>query len=325
MAELTSRFKRLVEAYHQLWFAPADPRVYAIARVAFAASVFLTLLDFWPIRYEVFGAGGVLDRAAIEDLNGWRYPSVLYWFDSNTGVTLFLVAGLIATVCLALGIRTRVAAIAVFVLVLSYTNRARAASTGADQLLRVFSLLFAISPIHRAFGLDERVRLARGQAPTTVVPSYGLVLMKLQVFVIYYQTVWLKSADKYWRTGDLMSYFMMSMYSRVPGRQWADWQTFANLMTYGTLLIELAVPWLLLFRRTRVLGFVLGFGMHIAIGLLSTLWLFSFCMMSTYLAFLAREDVDALFGWLRRLRVPSLARQRPAPLEAQPLVQHLRD
>jgi hypothetical protein len=105
---------------------------------------------------------------------------------------------------------------------------------------------------------------------------------------------------------------MMSMYSRVPGRQWADWETLANLMTYGTLLIELAAPWLLLFRRTRLLGFLLGFGMHIGIALLSTLWLFSFCMMSTYLVFLERADVDALIAWARRLRLPRRLQQRAA-------------
>lgn len=320
MAELTSRFRRSVETFSELWFAPADPRVYALARIAFATSVLLTLLDFWPIRYECFAVGGVLDREAIEALNTWRFPSVLYLFDSTTSVTLFLIAGIVATVCLALGIGTRLAALAVLVLVVSYTNRARAASTGADQLLRVFSLLFAISPIHRAFALDERWRVARGRAPTTTVPSYGLVLMRLQVFVIYYQTVWLKSADKYWRTGDLMSYFLMSMYSRVPGRHWADWETLANLMTYGSLFIELAVPWLLLFRRTRLLGFVLGFGMHLSIAILSTLWLFSLCMMSTYVVFLERADVDALIAYARKLRVS----RRSAALEAHALLQRAR-
>jgi hypothetical protein len=311
MAELTSRIRRSVEAYQQLWFAPADPRVYALARIAFATSVLLTLLDFWPIRLEYFAAGGSLDRAAIAAANGWRFPSVLYWIDSATGVTLFFCGGALAAICLATGIATRTAALAVFVLVLSYTNRARAVTTGADQLLRVFSLLFAVSPIHRAFALDERWRVGRRQARTTEVPSYGLVLMRLQVFIIYYQTAWMKSGDKYWRAGDLMSYFLMSMYSRFPARQWADWETLANLMTYGSLLIELSVPWLLLFRRTRPLGFLLGFSMHIAIAILSDLALFSICMMSTYLVFLDRADVDALIAWARRLRWPR-ALQGPA-------------
>jgi hypothetical protein len=126
--------------------------------------------------------------------------------------------------------------------------------------------------------------------------------MRLQVFIIYYQTVWLKAGDGFWRRGDLMSYFLMSMYSRFPARQWADWQSLSAVLTYGTMLAELAVPWLLLFRRVRPLGFVLGFGMHITIALLSKLSLFSFSMMSTYLVFLDRDDVDAMVGWTRRLR-----------------------
>jgi hypothetical protein len=70
-----------------------------------------------------------------------------------------------------------------------------------------FSLLFAISPINHSLAFDERWRARQGEPPANSVPSYGLMLMRLQVFIIYYQTAWLKCGDTYWRTGDLMAYF----------------------------------------------------------------------------------------------------------------------
>jgi hypothetical protein len=165
---------------------------------------------------------------------------------------------------------TRLAALVVFVVMVSYTNRAFAVTTGSDQLLRIFSLLLAISPIQCAFAIDQRLWGRRADSAITAVPAYGLLLMRLQVLIVYYQTVRLKAGDGFWRRGDIMSYFLMSMYSRYPARQWADWETLSAVLTYATLLSKLA--------------------------------LFSFCMMRTYLAFLEREDVDALVAWTRTMR-----------------------
>ena len=57
------------------------------------------------------------------------------------------------------------------------------------------------------------------------------------------------------------------------------------------------MPWLLLVRRTRVLGFGLGIGTHFAIAMLSRLALFSFSMVSTYVVYLERADVDELMTY----------------------------
>jgi uncharacterized membrane protein YphA (DoxX/SURF4 family) len=297
--------KQIARRWEQLWFAPTDPRVYALARIGFAISALWNLLEYWPMRDECFVAGGTLSTAAVRQMNGPRYPSLLYWFDSPSGVTLFFIVAMLAAACMALGFMTRLAAIVTFVVMLSYSYRAYAVTSGNDVLLRVFSMLLAISPIDRAWALDEHMRRRRGYPAVLSVPAYGLALMRLQVFVIYQQTVWLKSGDAFWRRGDLMAYFLMSMYARYPVRQWANWESLSAVLTYTTVLIELAVPWLLLFRRTRAFGFVLGFGMHISIAILSKLALFSFTMLSTYLVFLDRQDVDALLTWLRRWRLRS--------------------
>jgi hypothetical protein len=297
-----------VSRWLQLWFAPADPRVYALARIGFAIAALWNLIEYWSIRNECFLQNGTLSTAAVQALNGPRYPSLLYWIDSAAGVTLFFLVGMLAAVCLALGFMTRMAAVATCVVIVSYSYRAYAITSANDVLLRVFSLLLMISPIDRAFAFDEWRRRRRGLPAKLSVPAYGLVLMQLQVFVIYQQTVWLKADDAFWRRGDLMAYFLMSMYARFPTRHWADWQTLSALSTYGTLLSELALPWLLLFRRTRSWGFALGVGMHLTIALLSKLALFSFAMVTTYVAFLDRENIDALLAWGRQLHFRLAAR-----------------
>lgn len=311
----------LAARWQKLWFTPADPRAYALARIAFSIAVLWNLIEYWSIREQCFGQRGTLGTAAVQALNGPRYPSLLYWIDSSTSVTLFFIVAMLAAVCLAFGFMTRLAAIVTFVVMVSYSYRAYAVTSSNDVLLRVFSLLLAISPIDRAFAVDEHRRRARGQPSPSFVPAYGLLLMQLQVFVIYEQTAWFKLDDAFWRRGDLMSYFLMSMYARFPTPQWAHWEALSALLTYSTLLTELALPWLLLRRSTRLLGFVLGLGMHLTIAVLSKLALFSFSMVATYVAFLERADIDALSAFAQkiRLRLPKRTASQSVELMQTPL------
>jgi len=311
---LTVLAHRATDAYERLWFLAVDPRVYAIVRVGYAIAMLWTVIEFWPIRDELFTLGGTLDGVAVRHMNGDRYPTLFFWVDSPEAVTAVFVAAGLASVLLAIGLATRVAAIALLVFAVSYTYRAYAVTSGSDQLLRNFALLIAISPIHRAASVDEWLRRRRGAPPVHAVANYGLTLMRLQVFLVYYQTVWLKVGDEFWRRGDLMSYFLASMYGRFPGPWWAHWQVLSSLLTFGTIAMELAVPWLLCFRRSRPLGFLLGWGMHVTIAALSKLSLFSFTMMITYLAFLDRADVDRLVAVARAIFArlgwtPSLLRE----------------
>jgi uncharacterized membrane protein YphA (DoxX/SURF4 family) len=319
--ELATSWRRRNQAWQQLWFAPADPRAYAIARIGFATAAFWNLIEYWSIRDQCFGHRGTLGTASVQALNGPHYPSLLYWIDSSTGVALFFLVAMLAAVCLTFGFMTRIAAIVTVVVMVSYSYRAYAVTSANDVLLRVFSLLLAISPIDRAFAFDEHRRRARGQPSPTSVPAYGLILMQLQVFVIYEQTAWFKLDDAFWRRGDLMSYFLMSMYARFPTPQWAHWEGLSAVLTYSTLLIELALPWLLLLRRTRALGLVLGIGMHLTIAVLTKLALFSFSMVGTYAVFLERADIDALlaFGQRMRLRLPKSSASEPVELMQTPL------
>ena len=72
------------------------------------------------------------------------------------------------------------------------------------------------------------------------------------------------------------------------------------MLTYGTLIFELAIPILLFFPRTRWLGFLSGIGLHLAIMLLSTIWIFQLVILVPYIAFLDRRDMDWIVSFFRR-------------------------
>ncbi|MCB1229575.1 MAG: HTTM domain-containing protein [Verrucomicrobiae bacterium] len=289
--------------FEQGWFGPADIRVYDWLRVAFAVVALANLIDLWPHRAAFFSSEGLIDHAAVAEAAGpWRL-SVFQGADSPVMVTAIFIVVAIALVCLALGFWPRVMIAIVFVWQLSYTYRAFPIIHGWDILLRVEAFILLISPLGRTLGEFVMRKTGEIERLRDTVPRYGLVLTQIVLAVIYWQTVWLKAPDPAWRSGEFISQFMLSIYSRFQTPAWADWQVASALLTYATLAIETAVPLLLWNRRFRWLGFVLGFGLHLGILAVSPIWLFSLTILVPYFAFLSGEDIDAIGTFFRnRLR-----------------------
>ena len=128
-----------------------------------------------------------------------------------------------------------------------------------------------------------------------IVPNYGITLMRLQVLLIYWQTVIFKLGDKYWQDGEFLTYFLMSSFARWPHERIAAWNDLLIPMTYMALLIEILLPIFLFAPRTRKLGFVIGIGFHLLIAIIGRhLWLFSATMCMTYVAFVSVGRLEAI-------------------------------
>jgi hypothetical protein len=300
---------RLNRAMSFFW-GPADPRTYALVRIAFAGAALANLIELWPQRYEYLAGDGtiVLDglRRATQ---GKLYASVFYAIPSHAGVTAVFVCAAVALVALGLGMFSRVAAFAAFVWHLSYSNRALPVLHGWDAILRCYSLLLLVSPLGRAWSLDGRLRPRPSDGNT--VPIYGLRMMQWQLFVLYLTTLWLKLPDPFWRNGQTLAYFSISQYARAPNDLFLvhhEW--ISAIGTYASLAAEAAIPWLLWMRHTRWLGFVAGLWLHAGIAFTAKLGVFSSCMIAPYLSFLERADVD----WLVALTKVRSARELRATL-----------
>ena len=137
-------------------------------------------------------------------------------------------------------------------------------------------------------------------------PRYGLLLIQLELALMYFQTMWHKSADVSWRTGELASYFFMGTYSIIQKPLLIDLPRLSVFLTHLALLIEISVPFLLWNNKWRIFGFVGGYSLHFVI-FFSEVPIFSLVCMISYWAFVSGDDLDRLhrflnrhFGWYRR-------------------------
>jgi hypothetical protein len=215
-----------------------------------------------------------------------------------------VVAG-VALVFLLLGKMQRVAALVVYVWHISYAARAVNALCGWDLVLRCISFLVLLSPLPAVWSLDKP------RENDSVARSYGLTLMRVQLLVIYWQTVLDRLDSPFWLSGEFMGYYLLSYYARWPAVWVVDFDLALRVVTYLILIVEVALPLLLFSRRWHRTGMLAGFVLHFGIFLTSNnLFMFFMAMMVLYLAFLRSEDVDLMTRLAKRLlgaRVPAQA------------------
>lgn len=284
----------MVRKVVDFFWGPSDPRTYALVRIALATAGLVNLVDLWPYRHEYLASTGMVSLDLIRNgARGGLYGSVFFWVTSETGVTAVVLLAALALLALGAGVWTRAAAALVFTWHVSYSLRAFPVLHSWDSILRIYSFIVLVSPTGRIWSASHVIRPDPRDAEP--VPAYGLRLMQWQLFVIYLMTFWLKTPDPFWRNGQLLAYFSVSVFSRTPNELFLirhEW--LSAIGTYLSLAVEASVPWLLAFRRTRALGFLAGFGLHFMIGATAMLAVFSVCMIPPYMAFLDRRDIDWL-------------------------------
>lgn len=295
MSFVRSWIEAFLVRLRRYFFQPAELRAYACLRIGYAIGVWFALLDVWPLRLVLLSDSGFFGRAP--DAVG-KSLNLFYWFHSSSQVTnLHLFVGL-AIICLALGIYTRLAALVVHIWFLSMSEQALPGMGGFDLVFRVIGFVLVISPEVRTWSLLSKWK----NQPVRPAPVYGLRLVQWQLFLIYIGTVWLKAPDKSWREGEVIPYFLVSMFSRFPDPMFADFTRLGVLLTWGTLVIEASLPFLLWSRKWRFTGVFLGCSLHLFIALTAKLTLFALAMLPLYFAFFERRDFErlnqALQPWL---------------------------
>lgn len=274
----------------RFFFGPADARVYGLTRISLSFAAILSWMDIWPQRYVMLADDGLVPPRAVLPLQDVApYFSVFYWVRSHGGIDLVMLLALLALLALGAGILPRLAVIAAYLWHLSYTYYTFPALAGWDLVLRASFFILAISPVGDPYCFEYRRR--RADAPSTL-PRYGLVLLRWQVMLIYVATVWLKVGNDYWRKGEVLEYFGLSIFSSTEGTWFLQWPSLMALLTYLTLVIELFVPFALYSKRWRRWGLALGLALHLGIALTSTLAIFSVVILATYCAFLDGDDID---------------------------------
>ncbi|MBL8086650.1 MAG: HTTM domain-containing protein [Chthonomonas sp.] len=282
-------------------FGWGSPVTLGFFRAVFCSLVTINLLmisiDFgaWFTEDGYVPAG----LAKVWQGRDWFFSPLTSVTDSRITMA-FMMLVIVAGVLSALGLFSRVATIVLAVGMVTLHHRNPYILHGGDTLMRSVCIYLAIAPSGLACSLDRMLILRKNpEAPLPAISLWPQRLLQYQWALVYLTTAWAKAYGHTWHDGTAVWYPpQISEFHRFNVPAFIDQQPMMAILTYGTLIVEVALATLVFSRPWRKWVLLSGVLLHLGIEWRLNIPLFAFLMMSGYLTFYEGEEMA---GWLRRM------------------------
>jgi hypothetical protein len=317
MTEPTSRRRRwpatAVATWRTFWFRPQPAYTLGLIRMAFGAVAIGWAASLLPDLYALFGRHGVEPQ---QPESAYQWTVFAIWTSDHVLLVGWILL-LVSSVALTIGWHSRLAALAVFVLILSFEHRDAWVFNSGDLAVRIEALFLAISPCGAALSLDQ-VRSAGKFWSAQQRPQWPVRLMQVQLSLIYLASAQAKLNGNAWPQGTAVSYALrLQDMLLLPTPHWFTTSALLmNAVTWGTLAVELSVGILVWNRRLRPWVLAAGVVMHTVITLTIAVGFFTLAVFVLYLAFVPPHIVERLPRSAKDMTsklVAAVARPRPKP------------
>ena len=276
-------------AWQAFMFRPEPAYTLGLVRIGFGALIVLwTLSLLWDL--DAFFTSSGVDPALIRQPLEWNVFGV---WSSDGAVYVGWAALLVAALALTVGWHSRIAAVIVFVLVLSFQFRNDYVFNSGDNLIRIEALFLALAPSGAALSLDQRRATGSFWTAQSRAP-WVLRLLQIQLSLIYVATFTTRMTGDAWTDGTAMSYALRlqdMLIIPLPEALTTD-PLLMNLATWGTLLVELLIGILVWSSRFRKAALIAGVTLHTVILATVAVGFFTPAMLILYLAFIAPETAQ---------------------------------
>ena len=279
------------QAWQSFWFQPQPMYTLGVVRMAFGALAILWGLWLLPMRDGLLDANGVTPR---QPSTPHTWGLFALW-NTNGAMLIGIVVLVLAAFALLVGWHSRLAAIIVFILIMSFERRIPLAFNSGDALVRIEALFIAISPCGAALSLDQR-RTTGSFWSAQTRPNWPIRLLQVQLSIIYIAAAQVKLSGEPWVHGTAVSYVLrLEDMQRVIAPEWFATNPLAmNMLTWGSIAVELAVGILVWFPRFRPWVLAAGVLMHLLIDAYVQVGIFSYAIFVMYFAWMSPETAKLL-------------------------------
>ncbi|HEV3164602.1 MAG TPA: HTTM domain-containing protein [Isosphaeraceae bacterium] len=289
-----------IRAWNDFWFRPISARPLGAFRIIFGLVVLLNLallsleLDYW------FTDHGLLQGTEAREAAGPLRPSLLQHVQDPVSVRVFFGAMAAVVVLFTLGWHTRLMGVLLYLGMLSIHHRNISSANGADVLLIVLAFYAMLCPCGAAYSLDAR-RASRKRGGTLAEPlivPWAQRLIQIELTLVYLNTALLKAGGSSWQDGTALHFVLNNAEVRRFSLGLPNYPLLINFMTYGALMVEFTIPFLIWFKKARPWVMFLGVGLHATIGIFVNIPIFGELMIASYLTFLGPDEFDRFLRYL---------------------------
>ena len=289
--------KALFRDLSHWFFQSCDARVAAGMRIGFCLTYLLMLWDIRPVLQLLFGHAGLYGTLEPYPFSLDRFQYLLYRYDSPLGLELWFWGSVLAAVGGMLGVWPRLTLPLTYLSMLLFRERGPFITFGADLVLNCIGLFVLFLDTGRAWTIRH------SGAPARTVEGWPLRAIQVQMALIYLVTGLAKLQTVPWQDGSAVYYALHvgSVTKTLPPDFILGNRLLLVLMTYGTLVIELSVPFILLaYKPLRYHAIAACVALHSGIDLLMSIRFFSLVMYVGLWSFVSPTTVDQLQRLVQR-------------------------
>ncbi|GAA5347145.1 putative DCC family thiol-disulfide oxidoreductase YuxK [Planifilum fimeticola] len=306
----------------------------SLARIAYGLFLLFYLISHYAERHLLWGPGGLLPHDSFLEMAETRGILTLFHLSGASWFfELIYHAGFVIVFLYLVGYRTRLTGVLTFILFWSFYFRNPHLTNGGDNILRIqlFYLMFA--QVGARFSLDA---LRRRNMPSSgekgiagemsaVLHNAAVLAAVVQLAFLYFTAGMYKVMGSYWQEGTALYYAMRVQEFYWPGISEWIWKSEFLLvfLSYATVIFQVAFPFLLLNRVTKLIAVGSAILFHGGIALFMGLTGFSWIMIGSELILLTDKDYRLIGTAARRVgaRAAGPFRRLGEKISALPAVQ----
>ena len=246
----------------------------AVFRIFFGIMMLLSIIRFWSL--------GWIDKLYIQP----KYFFSYYGFDFITPIgeltyLIFLLCALSA-ICITIGYRYRVAIIVFFVSFTYIELMDKTTYLNHYYFISIVSFLLIFLPANTYFSLDAK----RKKISFQKVPVWIIDALKLLLGIVYFYAGLAKLNSDWLVHAMPLKIWLPSKYDIpiIGGLVQQEWVHYA--FSYAGAIYDLAIPFLLLYKRTRTGAFIAVIVFHVLTRVLFPIGMFPYIMIVSALIFL---------------------------------------
>lgn len=304
------------------WFVSDRHASYGLAvmRIASGTLILGWLLFNIPIALKIWGPGSAYlepYRAVL----GYKWPLNILDGASTPFFLGWYVLAILLAIAFVVGWRTRFVTPLLFIFYTAINAQNTPISDGGNYFIRIMLIYLIFADLSKRWSLDNWLRHRKRRSAVKRETEYGTVLHNValcvviaQLCIVYFEAGIYKVAGTLWENGTAVYYPLQSeAYGVFP---WlSDLLThnswIVTLATYGTVIIQIAFPFLLFHRVTRRIALVLILGMHVGIAVIMGLPFFSGIMASADAVLVSSATWLTIQKWLNGVWRSILSKLRP--------------
>lgn len=308
------------------WFSVDRKASYGLAvmRMVSGALILGWLLVNAPVAAKIWGPGSAY-MEPYRSVLGYPWPLDILR-DASMGLFVtWYVAAILLAVAFMIGWKTRFVTPLLFVFYTAINAQNTPISDGGNYFIRIMLIYLIFADLSKRWSLDSwltnrKAKKKREREFATILHNLSLCLVVAQLCIVYFEAGMYKVQGALWQKGTAMYYPISSeAYGVFPWLSslitWNAWVVV--LITYMTVIIQIAFPFMLLNKLSRRIALVLVLGMHLGIAVVMGLPFFSGIMASADAVLVSSTSWLTVQAWLAGCWRKVFGGRRPMPEQIQ--------